>query len=103
MFVVGDFNAYNKDWLNYYGRTDRYGELSNDLTHMVNFPSSIPDCESHSPALLDLFLSSDTSIFSTVAFLPLKNSDHVVASVSIDFPINPKQNALFDRITYDYS
>ena len=27
----------------------------NDLTQMVNFPFWIPDCDSHSPALLDLF------------------------------------------------
>ena len=34
--------------------------------------------DSHSPALLDLFLSSDASICSTMAFPPLGNSDHVV-------------------------
>ena len=28
---------------------------------MVNFPIQIPDCDSHSPALLDFFLSSDSS------------------------------------------
>ena len=33
---------------------------------------------SHSPALLDLFISSDVSICSTVAFHSLGNSDHVV-------------------------
>ena len=38
-------------------------------------------------ALLDLFISSDTSICSTMAFHLLANSDHVVVSVSIDFPI----------------
>ena len=37
---------------------------------------------------LDLFISSDASICSTMAFPPLGNSDHVVVSVSIDFPIN---------------
>ena len=52
---------------------------------MVNFPTRIPDCDSHSPALLDLFLSSDASICSTMAFPPLGNSDHVVCSVSINF------------------
>ena len=31
------------------------------------------------------------------------NSDHVVVSVSIDFPINSKQDALFHRVAYDYS
>ena len=77
--------------------------ISNDLTQMVNFPTRIPDCDSHSPALLDLFLSSDTSICSTMAFLPLENSDHVDVSVSIDFPSNSQQDALFHRIAYDYS
>ena len=42
--------------------------ISNDLTQMVNFPTRIPDCDSHSPALLDLFLSSDASICSTMGF-----------------------------------
>ena len=56
-----------------------------------------------SPVLLDLFLPSDTSICSTIAFSPLGNSDHVVVSVSIDFPINSKQDAPFHRIAYDYS
>ena len=36
--------------------------ISNDLTQMVNFPTRIPWCDFHSPALLDLFLSSDASI-----------------------------------------
>ena len=70
---------------------------------MVNFPTRIKDCDSHSPALLDLFLSSDTSICSTMAFHPLGNSDHVLASVYIDFPSNYQQNAPFYHIAYDYS
>ena len=69
---------------------------------MVNFSTWIPDCDSHSPALLDLFLSSDASICSTMAFPPLGNSDHVV-SVSIDFPSNSQQDALFHCIAHDYS
>ena len=39
-----------------------------------------------SPALLNLFLFSDTSVCSTMVFSPLGNSDHVVVSVYIDFP-----------------
>ena len=70
---------------------------------MVNFPTRIPDCDSHGPALLDLFLTSDASICSTMAFPPLGNSDHVVVSVSIDFPSNSQQDAPFHRIHYDYS
>ena len=37
-----------------------------------------------------------------MAFTPLGKSDHVV-SVSIDPPINSKQDALFHCMTYDYS
>ena len=109
VFVLADFNVHHKDWLTYSGGTDRSGELcynfsiSNDLTQMVNFPTRIPDCDSHSPALLDLFLSSDASICSTMAFPPLENSDHVVVSVSIHFPSNLQQYVLFYCIAYDYS
>ena len=70
---------------------------------MVSFPTWIPDCDSHSPALLDLFISSDASICSTMAFPPLGNSDHVVASVSIDFPSNLQQDASFHRTASDYT
>ena len=38
-----------------------------------------------------------------MAFPPLGNSDHVVVSVSIDFPTNSQQDAPFHRIAYDYS
>ena len=74
IFVFGDFKVHHKDWLTYYGGTDRPGELcynfsiSSDLTQMFNFLTRIPDCDSHSPALLDSFLSSDASSYSTVAF-----------------------------------
>ena len=104
VFVFGDFNMHHEDWLTYSGGTDRPGEIcynfpiQNDLTQMVSFPTWIPDCDSHSPALLDLFLSSDASICSTMVFPPLGNSDHVVVSVSIDCPINSKWDALFHLI-----
>ena len=77
--------------------------ISDDLTQMINFPTRIPDCDSHSPALLDLFLSSDAGICFPVAFPPLGNSDHVIVLNSIDFPINSKQDDPFHRIAYDYS
>ena len=38
-----------------------------------------------------------------MAFPPLGNSDHVVVSVSIDFPTNSQQDVPFHRIAYDYS
>ena len=81
--------------------------ISDHLTQMVNSPMRIPDCGSHSPALLDLCLSSDSSICSTtmgsMALPPLGNSDHVVVLVSIDFPSNSQRDASFHRIAHDYS
>ena len=109
VFVFGDFNVHHKGWLTYSGGTDRPGELcynfsiSNNLTQIFNFPIRIPDYDSHGPALLDLFLSSDASICSTMAFPPLGNSDHVVVSVSIDLPINSKQDTPFHPVAYDHS
>ena len=116
VFVFGDFHVHRKDWLTYSGGSDRPGELcynfynlkmiaiiSNDLTQIIHFPTRIRDFDSHRPALLDFFLSSDASICSTMAFPPLGNSDHVFVSVSIDFPGNSKQDVPFHRIAYDYS
>ena len=95
----GDFNVHHKDWLTYSGGTDRPGEPC-DLVISV---TRIPDCDSHSPALLDLFPSSDASICSTMTFPPLGNSDHIDVSVSTDFSTNSKQDTLFHRVAYDYS
>ena len=69
---------------------------------MLNFPTQIPDCDSHSPALLDLFISSDASVV-LMALPPLGDSDPVAASVSIDFPSNSQQDAPYHCIAYDYS
>ena len=38
-----------------------------------------------------------------MAFPRLGNSDHVGVSVSINFPSNSQQDALFHCIAYDYS
>ena len=38
-----------------------------------------------------------------MAFPLLGNSDHIVVSVSMDFPINSKQDASFHCVAYDYS
>ena len=109
VFVFGDFNVHHKNWLVYSCGTDRPGELcynfsiSNDLTQMVKFPSRIPDCDSHSPAFLDLFISSDANICSAMVFPPLGISDNVVVSLSIDFSSNSQRGAPFHRKRYDYS
>ena len=51
--------------------------------------------DSHSPALLDFFLLP-------LLLTPLENSAHVVVSVSIEFLINSKQDALFHCMAYNY-
>ena len=38
-----------------------------------------------------------------MAFPPLANFDHIAVSVSINFLINSKKDALFHRIAYEYS
>ena len=70
---------------------------------MVNFPTHIPVHDPLSPALLEVILSFDASISSTVAFPPLGNSDLVVVLVSINFLSNTNHDALFHHIAYDYS
>ena len=60
VFVFENCNVHLNDWLTFSGRTDRPGELCynfsilNNLIHMVNVPTWIPDYDSCSPALLDL-------------------------------------------------
>ena len=109
VFTFGDFNVHHKDWLTCSGGTNTAGELccnfsiSNYLTKMLNFPTQISDCDSHTRAILDLFISFDASICSTMVFISLENSDHVVVSVSIEFPSNWKRDSPFHRIACDYS
>ena len=49
---------------------------------------------------MDLFISSDASTYSTVAFLPLRNSD--VISVTINFLSSLKWDILLYSTAYDY-
>ena len=69
--------------------------ISNKRTQMVNFPTQIWEFDSHNPAILDFFFFSDAGICSAMAFPPLRNSDHVVVSVSIDVPWNSQWDACF--------
>ena len=66
----------------------------------VRLDPRLPD--SHGPALLHLFFSSEASIWSTMVFPPLGNFVHVVVSVSIDFPSYSQQDVPFHCIAYDY-
>ena len=91
-------DVHHKDWLTYSGGTNTPCELCYNFYTQMTFQNSkflslIPDCDSHSPALLDLFLSFKPNFCSTMAFPLLVNFDHVVVSVSIDFCVNSKGDA----------
>ena len=108
VFVLGNFNTYQKNWLTYSGETHKlvnsviiFLSQTTLLRQLTFILRSMTD--SHSPALLDLFLSSEASICSTMTFPPLGKSDHVVVSVSIEFPINSKQDVPFHCAACDYS
>ena len=111
VFMFGDFNIHHRtgllilveliDLVN--SVIFLLKKISNNLTQLVNFPTQIPDFDSHSPALLDSLLSSHASICFTMAFPTLGNPDHVVVSVFIHFPSYSQCDALFHHITYDYS
>ena len=73
------------------------------LSQRTSLSIPIPDCDSCSPGLLDLFICSDASIYSTMAYPALGNSDLVFVSISVDLPSNSKRDAQFQRKTYDYS
>ena len=79
------FNVHHKDWLTYSGGTDGAGKsLIIFMSQTTPFPTRIHGCDSHSPAFLDTFASSKTSIYSTVAFSPSGNfDDDDVVSVSL--------------------
>ena len=50
-----------------------------------------------------IYFLLDASICSTMVFPLLGNSDHLVVSVSSDFPSNLQRDSPFHRIAYDYS
>ena len=68
---------------------------------MVNFPTWIPDCDSHSPVFLYSFISSDTAGACYIAvFSLLGNTDQVV---SMSFLSDSKGGVHFHCIAFDYS
>ena len=64
---------------------------------MVNFPTQIPDCDSHNPALLDLFLSSDASIYNTM------NIRFSIRWLSLYWETLIRLLSQFHPIAHDYS
>ena len=70
---------------------------------MVNFPTWISYYDSQSLSLLNLVISSEASICSSMASPPFGNSDHIVILVLIIFSSNSQLYGLLHRIPYDCS
>ena len=86
VFAFGDFNIIlTKNWLSYCSRTNRPSELYCNFS-ISNTLTQISDCDSPSPAPLQLFVSSEPSSCYILA-LPLLESFDVI-SVSTGFPSN---------------
>ena len=77
-------------------------ELIDLVNSVITFPSQMTLLGSLTMILTALLFWIDASICSTMAFPPSENSDHVVVSVSIDFPSYSQGDAPFHRIAYDY-
>ena len=99
-FVYKEINALYKNWMIYFGGTDRPGELCcnvsffNDFSQIRNFSTQFPDLDSESLALLNLWPCLNPSIYTAVAF-PLSWNPDRFFSVSIVFPSNSKWGCSF--------
>ncbi|MPC55363.1 hypothetical protein E2C01_049296 [Portunus trituberculatus] len=73
--------------------TGHPGELAfnfailHDLEQLLEHPTHIPDCLGDMPNILDLFLTSNNSVYAVTLSSPLGFSDHNLISVSS--PISP--------------
>ena len=93
ILVLGDFNIHNSDWLSYSsnvtspaGREAEAFAIVNDLTQVISEPTRVPDRAGDKSNTLDLFLTSNPSIYSppTVSS-PLGNSNHCLITLRHDF------------------
>ena len=77
--------------------------ISNDLTQMINFPTWIPDCDSHS-LLFQIHFFLLTLVFA-LQWLSLywEILNMLLFQFPLTFQINSKWDALFQCIAYDYS
>ena len=105
VFVFGDFNFPRQDWLTCPSGTDRSSELCYNFLSQTTFLRWLTFLPGSQTVILSptVFISSHCSMCSTLVFHPLENSNHVVVSVSTDFPSNSQRVSPFHRIAYDCS
>ena len=93
IILLGDFNVHNSDWLSYSsnvtnpgGRDAEVFAIVNDLTQVISEPTRVPDRAGDKANTLDLFLTSNPSIYSPPTISsPLGNSDHCLITLRYDF------------------
>ena len=92
IIALGDFNIHNSDWLSYSsnvtnpaGREAEAFAIVNDLTQVISEPTRVPDRAGDKANTLDLFLTSNPSIYSPPTVSPpLRNSDHYLITILHD-------------------
>ena len=77
--------------------------ISNDLTHMVNFPLGSLIVTLKSPALLGLFLSSEASVCSTKTFPSIGKFWSCGCLIFHRFSVKLKTGCPISLKAYDYS
>ena len=107
--VCGDFNAHHMEWLIHSNKSDDAGvgcyefALSHDLKQLIDYPTRIPDAENQFSSLLDLFLTScPDECKPSPPHPPFGTSDHVVISVTVNFPPKQSTEVPFHRTVYRY-
>ena len=113
IIVLGDFNVHNSDWLSYSSSVTNPAGLDaeafalvNDLTQVILETTGVPDRAGDKVNTLDLFLTSDPSIYSppTVSS-PLCNSDHCLITFrhdllpQLDRPFATQESFTITRLT----
>ena len=105
--LCGDFNAHHIEWLTHSNKTDDAGmgcyefALLHDLTQLIDYPTRIPDAENHFSSLLDLFLTScPNECKPSPPHPPFGTSDHIVLSVTVNFPPKQSTEVPFHRTVY---
>ena len=115
IIVLGDFNIHNSEWLSYSsnvtnpaGREAEAFAIVNDLTQVISEPTRVPDCAGDKANTLDLFLTSNPSIYSpTTVSSPLGNSDHCLITLRHDFlphldrPFGPQRVFHYSKADWD--
>ena len=94
--ILKDFNVHHQLWISS-SFTDQPGEqtfnfaILHDLEQLVQFPTRIPDRLGDTSNILDLFLTSNPSVYSDKLSYPLGFANHKLISVTCFItPVQPQ-------------